>query len=104
MQTQQPGAQVPGRLRWQPRRCQWSPPSPPVSDVRSPGNGRPYRLEQLTGGCHVRVEIESEEEGVAILDRIRIWLPVLLAISTNWPYWHGVDSIYASYRWQAWSG
>lgn len=60
-------------------------------------------IEQLTGGCHVHVEIESEEEGVAILDRIRIWLPVLLAISTNSPYWHGVDSSYASYRWQAWS-
>lgn len=60
-------------------------------------------VEQLTGGCHVHVEIESEEEGVAILDRIRIWLPVLLAISANSPYWNGVDSSYASYRWQAWT-
>jgi glutamate---cysteine ligase / carboxylate-amine ligase len=60
-------------------------------------------VEQLTGGCHVHVEIESEEEGVAILDRIRIWLPVLLAISANSPYWNDVDSSYASYRWQAWS-
>jgi carboxylate-amine ligase len=60
-------------------------------------------VEQLTGGCHVHVEIESDEEGVAILDRIRIWLPVLLAISSNSPYWNGVDSSYASYRWQAWS-
>jgi carboxylate-amine ligase len=60
-------------------------------------------VEQLTGGCHVHVEIKSEEEGVAILDRIRVWLPVLLAISANSPYWNGVDSSYASYRWQAWS-
>lgn len=60
-------------------------------------------VEQLTGGCHVHVEIESEEEGVAILDRIRIWLPVLLAASANSPYWNGVDSSYSSYRWQAWS-
>ncbi|WP_457972548.1 glutamate--cysteine ligase [Arthrobacter sp. D1-17] len=59
-------------------------------------------VEQLTGGCHVHVEIESEDEGVAILDRIRIWLPVLLAISANSPYWNGLDSSYASYRWQAW--
>lgn len=51
----------------------------------------------------MHVEIESEEEGVAILDRILIWLPVLLAISANSPYWNGVDSGYASYRWQAWS-
>ena len=60
-------------------------------------------VEQLTGGCHVHVEIESEEEGVAILDRIRIWLPVLLAISANSPFWQGADTSYASYRSQAWS-
>ncbi|WP_411374041.1 glutamate--cysteine ligase [Arthrobacter sp. MPF02] len=60
-------------------------------------------VEQLTGGCHVHVEIESEEEGVAILDRIRVWLPVLLAISANSPFWNGKDSSYASYRFQAWT-
>jgi carboxylate-amine ligase len=59
--------------------------------------------EQLTGGCHVHVEIESDEEGVAILDRIRIWMPVLQALSSNSPYWNGVDSSFASYRAQAWN-
>lgn len=54
--------------------------------------------EQLTCGCHVHVSITSPEEGVAVLDRIRPWLPVLLAISANSPYWHGADSGYASYR------
>ncbi|MDQ3905738.1 MAG: glutamate-cysteine ligase family protein, partial [Actinomycetota bacterium] len=33
--------------------------------------------EQLTCGCHVHVGIESEAEGVAVLDRIRGWLPCL---------------------------
>ncbi|WP_258803039.1 glutamate--cysteine ligase [Pseudarthrobacter sp. NS4] len=60
-------------------------------------------VEQLTCGCHVHVEIGSDEEGVAVLDRIRIWLPVLQAISANSPYWNGVDSAYASYRAQAWN-
>ncbi|TLM81781.1 YbdK family carboxylate-amine ligase [Pseudarthrobacter sp. NamE2] len=60
-------------------------------------------VEQLTGGCHVHVEIESDEEGVAILDRIRGWLPVLLAISANSPFWNGKDSSFASYRFQAWT-
>jgi glutamate---cysteine ligase / carboxylate-amine ligase len=60
-------------------------------------------VEQLTCGCHVHVEVESDEEGVAILDRIRIWLPVLIAISTNSPFWNGADSGYASYRSQAWN-
>jgi gamma-glutamyl:cysteine ligase YbdK (ATP-grasp superfamily) len=36
------------------------------------------------------------------LDRIRSWLPPLLALSANSPYWHGADSGYASYRRQVW--
>jgi glutamate---cysteine ligase / carboxylate-amine ligase len=59
-------------------------------------------VEQLTCGCHVHVEIESDDEGVAILDRIRIWLPVLMALTANSPFCNGVDTGYASYRSQAW--
>ncbi|SDI48037.1 carboxylate-amine ligase [Arthrobacter subterraneus] len=59
--------------------------------------------DQLTCGCHVHVAVESDEEGVAILDRIRVWLPVLSALSTNSPFWKSEDSGYASYRTQAWS-
>jgi glutamate---cysteine ligase / carboxylate-amine ligase len=58
--------------------------------------------EQLTCGCHVHVGISSAEEGVAVLDRIRPWLAVLLALSANSPYWQGRDSAYASFRYQAW--
>ncbi|MFF9839331.1 glutamate--cysteine ligase [Streptomyces sp. NPDC013740] len=58
--------------------------------------------EQLTGGCHVHVSVESDEEGVAVLDRIRPWLPLLTAISANSPYWQGKDTGYASYRSRVW--
>jgi glutamate---cysteine ligase / carboxylate-amine ligase len=58
--------------------------------------------EQLTCGCHVHVEVDSDEEGVAVLDRIQPWLAVLLALSANSPFWQGQDSSYASYRYQAW--
>lgn len=58
--------------------------------------------EQLTCGCHVHVRIESEAEGVAVLDRIREWLPCLLALSTNSPFWQGQDTGYASFRSQIW--
>jgi carboxylate-amine ligase len=58
--------------------------------------------EQLTCGCHVHVQVESAAEGVAVLDRIRGWLPCLLAISANSPFWQGQDSGYASYRSQVW--
>lgn len=59
--------------------------------------------EQLTCGCHVHVGVDSAEEGVAAIDRIRPWLPVLLALSSNSPYWQGTDTGYASFRSQAWA-
>ncbi len=59
--------------------------------------------EQLTCGCHVHVAVTDDDEGVAVLDRIRIWLPILLALSANSPYWQGRDSGYASFRSQAWT-
>ncbi|MEV3993725.1 glutamate--cysteine ligase [Streptomyces sp. NPDC049837] len=59
-------------------------------------------LEQLTCGCHVHVSVESDEEGVGVLDRIRPWLSVLLALSTNSPFWQGHDSGYNSYRSRVW--
>ena len=32
---------------------------------------------------NVHVSVESDEEGVAVLDRIRIWMPVLLALTVT---------------------
>ena len=58
--------------------------------------------QQLTCGQHIHVAIESPEEGVAVLDRIRGWLPLLVAMSANSPYWQGQDTGYASYRSIAW--
>ncbi|HEX5569341.1 MAG TPA: glutamate--cysteine ligase [Streptomyces sp.] len=58
--------------------------------------------EQLTCGCHVHVGVESDEEGVAVLDRIRPWLSPLLALSANSPFWQGEDTGYASYRGRVW--
>jgi carboxylate-amine ligase len=58
--------------------------------------------EQLICGCHVHVQIECESEGVAVLDRIRGWLPCLLALSANSPFWQAQDSGYASFRSRVW--
>ncbi|MET9736109.1 glutamate--cysteine ligase [Streptomyces sp. NPDC006458] len=60
---------------------------------------------QLVCGCHVHVCVDSDEEGVAVADRIRPWLAVLSALSANSPFWQGRDSGYSSYRsrvWQQW--
>ncbi|MBQ1093845.1 glutamate--cysteine ligase [Streptomyces sp. B93] len=85
----------------------------PVSP--SVGAGRRYRWmaeeygiathEQLVCGCHVHVSVESDEEGVAVVDRVRPWLAVLAALSANSPFWQGKDTSYNSYRsrvWQRW--
>ncbi|MDQ4038404.1 MAG: glutamate--cysteine ligase [Actinomycetota bacterium] len=59
--------------------------------------------EQLTCGFHVHVGVEDDEQGVAALDRVRVWLPTLLALSANSPFWQGADTSYASFRSQSWS-
>ncbi|MFC7497452.1 MULTISPECIES: carboxylate-amine ligase [unclassified Nocardioides] len=56
-----------------------------------------------TCGMHVHTAIESDDEGVGVIDRIAPWLPVLLALSTNSPFVEGRDSGYASWRSQVWS-
>ncbi|MGV9247695.1 glutamate--cysteine ligase 2 [Streptomyces sp. NPDC003710] len=58
--------------------------------------------EQLVCGCHVHVSVESDEEAVAVVDRVRPWLPVLAALSANSPFWQGQDSGYHSYRSRVW--
>ena len=59
--------------------------------------------EQLTCGFHVHTFIESKDEGVAVLDRIRDKLAVLTALSANSPFWNGMPTGFESYRTQAWN-
>lgn len=63
--------------------------------------------QALTCGLHVHVEVGESEGGdearVAVVDRVRPWLPVLLALSANSPYWRGEDTRHESWRSQIWS-
>jgi len=64
---------------------------------------RSFRLlawELLICGCHVHVAVEDPEDAIGVIDRCRPWLPTLLALSANSPFWQGVDSGYCSYRTQ----
>ncbi|MDQ6526800.1 glutamate--cysteine ligase [Nocardioides sp. LHD-245] len=56
-----------------------------------------------TCGQHVHVRVDDDEEGVRAIDALAPWLPVLLAISANSPFYHGRDTHYASWRSQAWA-
>ncbi|WP_128377206.1 carboxylate-amine ligase [Streptomyces cavernae] len=54
--------------------------------------------EQLVNGMHVHVAVPSRETGVQVLNRIRVWLPTLTAMSANSPLWDGRDTGFASWR------
>ena len=54
--------------------------------------------EQVIFGCHVHVGIDDREEAIAAMNRARPWLPAILALSANSPFWLGDDTGFASYR------
>ncbi|MFE3521157.1 glutamate--cysteine ligase [Streptomyces sp. NPDC059161] len=54
--------------------------------------------EQLINGMHVHVAMPDREVAVAVLNRIRVWLPTLLAMSGNSPLWQSHDTGFASWR------
>jgi carboxylate-amine ligase len=56
-----------------------------------------------TCGMHVHVSVDSDDEGVAVIDRITPWLPVILAMSANSPFTEGRDTGHASWRAQQWA-
>ncbi len=53
-------------------------------------------------GMHVHVHVEDDEEAVAVIDRVRPWLPSLIALSANSPYEDGEDTGHASWRSRLW--
>ncbi|WP_026545920.1 glutamate--cysteine ligase [Arthrobacter sp. 35/47] len=54
--------------------------------------------DQFVNGLHVHVSIPDKETGVQALNRIRPWLPIITALSTNSPFWLDRDSGFASWR------
>jgi carboxylate-amine ligase len=49
-------------------------------------------------GLHVHVGIASADQAIAVANGLRTWLPELLALSGNSPFWHGRDTGLASTR------
>jgi carboxylate-amine ligase len=61
--------------------------------------------ETVICGCHVHVGIDDPDDRILAMNVVTPWLPVLLALSANSPWWQGVDTGYASYRtlvWKSW--
>jgi carboxylate-amine ligase len=62
-------------------------------------------IARLAGTCgmHVHVNVESPDLGVQAIDRAVPWLPVVLALSANSPFYQGHDTSYASWRSPLWA-
>ncbi len=52
----------------------------------------------LIFGLHVHIGIEDREEAIRIMNSIRYFLPHVLALSTNSPFWRGMKTGLKSYR------
>ncbi len=60
-------------------------------------------LQQDICGCHVHVGVPDLDTAVAVMDRARPYLPVLLAMTGSSPFHDGVDTGHDSYRTMWWS-
>lgn len=58
--------------------------------------------EQLVCGCHVHVCVEDREDAIQVVNHVRPWLPTVLALTGNSPFWLGADTGYASFRTEIW--
>ncbi|MFD2420621.1 carboxylate-amine ligase [Amycolatopsis pigmentata] len=56
-----------------------------------------------TCGCHVHVAVPDSETAVLVGNHVRPWLPALLAMTANSPYYDGEDTRYSSWRHVLWS-
>lgn len=61
-------------------------------------NAQEVVTDQFVNGLHVHVGIPDRETGVRALNRIRNWLPAVVALSTSSPLWQDHDTGFASWR------
>ena len=52
----------------------------------------------ITQGLHVHVGMDDHEAAIRVCDSIRLFLPILLALTCSSPYYEGVDTGLHSYR------
>lgn len=52
----------------------------------------------VTFATHVHIGVENTEDALHLMNAFRPYLPLLIALSANSPFWHGYDSGFASYR------
>ncbi|MFJ8677646.1 glutamate--cysteine ligase [Streptomyces sp. NPDC093589] len=58
--------------------------------------------QQCTNACHVHVGVPDLEEAVQVVNHLRPWMPLLLAMTANSPFCSGRDTGHASWRTMLW--
>ncbi|HEV7168211.1 MAG TPA: glutamate--cysteine ligase [Micrococcaceae bacterium] len=75
---------------------------PQVTDKRRyhqlSDSARAIVADQYVNGLHVHVGIPDKDAGVQALNRIRPWLPVIVALGANSPFWQDRSSGFESWR------
>jgi carboxylate-amine ligase len=49
-------------------------------------------------GCHVHVGVPDRELAIQVCNHLRIWLPIIQALTANSPFYAGAETGYASWR------
>lgn len=68
-----------------------------IADFRALGD------EQTVCACHIHIGMPDPAHVLQVSNHLRPWLPTLLALLANSPYWAGRDTGYASWRTMAWA-
>ncbi|WP_346768368.1 glutamate--cysteine ligase [Streptomyces sp. R301] len=79
---------------------------PPLTDdpryARSAALFRALDDEQIACACHIHVGVPDLATGLRVSNHLRPWIPPLIALSANSPFWAGRDTGYASWRTTTW--
>ncbi|WP_066994249.1 carboxylate-amine ligase [Streptomyces cellostaticus] len=83
---------------------QLNPPplSPGVRYAQSLAKFGALDHEQSVCACHIHVGVPDVATALQLSNHLRPWLPALLAMTANSPYWDGKDTGYASWRTMTW--
>ncbi len=71
-------------------------PKPRYSDILEVY--QQHAREQVIFGCHVHTGVNDRELAIQVMNRACRWLPPVLALAANSPFWLGNDTGFASYR------
>jgi carboxylate-amine ligase len=81
-------------------------PPPVTGDPRYQNMAAVYGAlaeDQGVCGCHVHVGVPDADHAIRASNHIRPWLPALLALSANSPFFDGRDTGHSSWRTTVWS-